>query len=192
VWYDLVTAGWPANYTTATVTANGASSYLLASGAAIMGVRNVYRVDGDRRVHVPRLDESDKAAVLAPGVTNARAYEVLVGLTGTVVRLYPSSVSGSYEVEYLAEPLDFTNDADTWAGPGRSDQLICLQAAAKGCRKESRRADAADLLSDYRTLLERVIATAAWVDLRNPARIRDTNTPPLGDGSDFDVYRGDY
>lgn len=31
VWYDLVTAGWPVDYTTATITATGAASYLIAA-----------------------------------------------------------------------------------------------------------------------------------------------------------------
>jgi hypothetical protein len=110
---------------------------------------------------------------------------------GLVLRLYPPTVTGNYRVEFIPEPLDFSDDASPeWRGPARSDELIVLRTAAKGCRKEGRRGDAADLLSDYRELLERVQASASWVDQRNPARIRDVNAGVARDAFDYPVGRG--
>jgi hypothetical protein len=188
VWYDLVTAGWPVQYATATVTATGATQYLLASGAGIFSVRSVWRVEGTRRTPVERVDESTKAAQLSAPLNAASAsYEVLVDPTGTVIRFFPL-VSGTFEVEYIAEPVDFSADADYWRGPMRSDELIVLRAAAKGCRKEGRRGDAADLLSDYKELLEKVKDSASWVDQRNTPRIRDVMGSQRRDPFDYPIY----
>lgn len=152
-----------------------------------MGVRAVYLVQGTNRTPVPRLDESRKAGLLSQaGVDGSLArYEILQDTTGTVVRFYPA-VSGTFEVEYIAEPVAWTADSDTWNGPARSDELICLHAAAKACRKEGRRGDAADLLQDYAQLLEQVLAAASWVDMRNPPTIRDVMTEARrGDAFDY-------
>ncbi len=95
---------------------------------------------------------------------------------GTVLRLYPSDCTGSIRVDYLPDPVAFANDAAVWSGPGRSDQLICLWVAARGCRKEGRRADAADLMQDYAELLAKVASTASWLDQKNPPMIRDVDS----------------
>lgn len=161
-------------------------------GTDTFSVRAVYCVEGGIRTPIPRVDESKKAGLLSQtSLTRACAYEVLVGSTGTVIRLYPA-VSGTYEVERLDMPLPLALDADVWAGPARSDQLIVLYAAAKGCRKEGRRGDAADLLSDYATLLEKVTASASWVDQRNPAKIRDMMAERRRDPFDYDIGGGGF
>jgi hypothetical protein len=188
VWFDLVTAGWPVNYATQTLTATGAAQYALASGAAVTSVRAVYLVQGGQRTLVERIDETQKAAILSQPLTGEHArYEVLTDPSaGTVVRFYPL-VSGTFEVEYIAETGAFASDADTWFGPAGSDQMICLLAAAKGCRKEGRRGDAADLLQDYAIQLEKVLSRANWVDQRNVPRIRDVMGARLRDTFDFNA-----
>lgn len=193
-WYDLVTAGWPVNYTSQTVTATGAGQYVLASGAALFSVRSVFRIDGASRTPLPRLDESIRGELLSSvGQNQALAYEVLVDPTlGHVIKLYPAAATGSVLVEYIAEAGPFSGDADTWNGPARSDQLIQYRAAAKGCRKEGRREDAKDLLDDYAELLEKVIASASWVDQRNPPRIRDVGRGVLRDPFAYQVMGTDY
>lgn len=141
----------------------------------MFSVRAVYHVLGSQRTPIPRIDESRKAGILSSvGQQQPSAYEVLVDPTaGTVVRVFPTSSTGTMEVEYLAEIPKFTGDADTWYGPVGTDTLVALKAAARGCRKEGRLQDASVLLDDYREALASVIDCAAWVDQRNPAKIRD-------------------
>lgn len=175
---DLVTAGWPVNYATQTISANGSAQYQIASGAPVFSVRAVWHVQGGNRTPVQRVQEDERSSLLGLATTGDQAkYEILVDATeGTVLRLYPA-VSGTFEVEYLAEVEAFADDDARWFGPAGSDELLCLLAAAKGCRKEGRRGDAADLLQDYATQLEKVINRAGWVDQRNVPRIRDVMAP---------------
>lgn len=175
MWYDLVTSGWPVNYTTQSITATGAGSYPLASGAAVFAVQAVYRVQGASREPVPRVNQSNKAAVLSSvGQAQASSYEVLVDPSaGTVLRLFPAITSGAYEVEYIAEIDGFVNDASVWYGPARSDTLLTYLAAEAGCRKEGRKVDADTLRGQYNDLLVKVKDSASWIDLRNPPKIRD-------------------
>ncbi len=56
VYYDLLAAGWSPNYTTTTVTANGATSYTLASGAQIATVQSVCYSSNGQWIPLPRYD----------------------------------------------------------------------------------------------------------------------------------------
>lgn len=175
VWRDLVIAGYPINYSVQTVTANGSAQYTVASSASVFAVKAVRYVQGSQRLPIPRINEAQKATIMSSvGQPQASAYEVLVDPSvGTVIRFYPQAVSGSYEVEYLPDLPVFSSDSDTWYGPPGSDELLCLKAAAKGCRKEGRTQDADELMKDYRAMLDSLRTSASWVDLRNPATIRD-------------------
>jgi hypothetical protein len=85
---------------------------------------------------------------------------------------------------------DFSGDSDTWNGPGRTDSLIQLYAAERGCRKEGRIQDAKGLRETYEVLLDKVISSASWLDMRNPARIRDVmgrDVLPARDPFDYNV-----
>jgi hypothetical protein len=186
VWADLVTSGWPVNYTTQSISATGAAGVQHVITGTVFSVQAVYRVDTGRRVPVPRVDPQARQTSNSTGI--ATSYEILVDPSaGTVLRFFPP-VAGSFEVEYITEPAAFANDADTWNGPPRTDELIMLQAAAKGCRKEGRRGDAQDLLADYAEILQSVKDTASWVDQRNPAKIRDVM--PFGIRDEFDYPVG--
>jgi hypothetical protein len=92
VWYALVMAGWPVQYTTQTIPANGSAQYTIASGAAILGVQAVYYSSGGIRTEVTRLDPSDKAGVLSlAGQEIAAGYEVRNDpASGVVLRLFPA------------------------------------------------------------------------------------------------------
>jgi hypothetical protein len=184
VWFDLVGAGWPANYTSQTITATGASQYQIASGAAVLGVQGVYWVQGTLRYQMQRLDPSFKAEVLSAPTQQAVYYELLVDATqGTVIRFYPNAASGSYQVDYIPEIAGFSNDSDVWYGPARSDELLVIRAAEKAMKKEgpARLQEAAGLRSEYGEVFEKVTNAASWVDMRNTARIRDTQRSAVRD-----------
>lgn len=192
VWRALIQAGWPVNYTTESITADGTGSYALASGAAVFSVQAVYRLDSSLRSFVPRVNQAQKASKLSQENTQYPSYEILTDpSSGTVLRLYPAGSTGSFEVEYIAEPATWTADADTWYGPVGSDELVALRLGAWACRKEGRVADARELLSLYQMELESVLTSASWVDQRNVPMIRDelNLSNSRRDLSDYDIAR---
>lgn len=196
VFYDLVQAGWPINFTTSTltITTTGAGFTGLVPGVAnIAFIRGVYYVQGSTVTELRRLNEGNRASLLsAPSSSLPGYYSILIDPTsGVVVEILPRS-SGSYRLEYITEFAGFIDDTTSWYGPARSDELIVIRAAIKGCRKEDNEQAARALEAEYERLLERVTSMASWLDMRNPATIRDVGldgSTGMGrrDPFDFDV-----
>lgn len=178
-WFDLVAAGWPANFSTTTVTANGTGPYQIAGGAAVLGVRSVMYNFGGQFWPLRRINPGKEAMLrsLNNQTQYASFYEVRQDVTnGTVVEIFPTGAQGTYRVDYIPDFPGFANDAALWQGPPRSDELVVLRAAAKGCRKEQNDPLAAEIDAEYRTLFMKVTAAASWLDMRNPAQIRDESS----------------
>lgn len=184
VWYDLLKAGYPVNFSTTIITASGATFYPLSGGnpsvtGGVVGVHGVYFIQGADYYPMERVNEGHRAALLSSTFMPsgyAGFYNVMVDPTsGIGVELLPKPVTGSYKVDYIPEWPGFASDVAVWTGPARSDQLVALKAAYYGVKKEgsARAEDAASLDSDYGKLLQNVQDTASWLDLRNPAQIRD-------------------
>lgn len=177
VFGDLVGAGFPADYTTQNITANGAASYALNSGNPIFGVVAVYQVVGSefillRRVKPEHLDALRSSQGLGTGIYPE--YEIRVSLTsGPKIELFPVTTQGTIRVDYVTEYAGFANDADVWRGPARSDEMIVVRTAIKALRKEGEERSAAALEAEYQRLFEKVVNQASWLDMRNPPTIRD-------------------
>jgi hypothetical protein len=190
VWYDLLRGGWPARVTSTTFTATGASSYtpaVLASGlvAAVVGV---YYVLNGQYMALSRL--SDRADGYSATGNQPSSYLVTAdnSASGLVIELFPRAATGTCQVDYILEFPGFTSDSTKWPGPGRSDQLVALAAAAMAMRKEGNDQGAAQLDREYAVLLQSVIEMGSWFDLRNSAVIRDVQPlTPSRDPFDFDV-----
>lgn len=190
VWFDLIRAGWPANFTTVTKTATGSNPITLGVSGTIAFIRGVFRVDGGGvYTELRRLNEGDRASLMSTTGTDASHYDVRHDPTnGPVLELLPLPTSGSYVVQYVLEFAGFANDSATWPGPARSDEMVALKAAAMGCRKEGNDQGAAQLDQEYQYLLECVQGMASWFDMRNPPVIRDVNPlQPLRDKFDYEV-----
>lgn len=192
VWYDLIQAGWPVSFTSVTKTATGVQLLPLGvSGVAF--VRGVFRLDGTTYTELRRLNEGDRAGLMSsPSSGQATQYSIVIDPTnGVCLELLPVPSAGSYRVDYVAEFAGFANDAATWFGPARSDELIVIRAAVKGCRKEDNEQAARALLAEYAELFEKVTNMASWLDMRNSAKIRDVGDAAFGmprrDAFDFDV-----
>lgn len=187
IFYDLVQAGWPVQSTSQTIVANGAASYLLAAGAPIHSITEVYYIEGTTRYALQRADE-ERMAEYRSGFNNIQAgyYRPFVDMaTGARIEFFPNPAGGSYQVLYIPEWPGFTNDADVWRGPGRSDELIVLMAAAKGCRKEGEVRDAEALEDEYGKLFVKVMNAASGFDQRNVPRIRDREGNVTRDPFDY-------
>lgn len=187
---DLVMSGWPIDYSTDTINVTSVSQRVwpIASGTSIFAVTMVYSNVGGKVGELRRVNPGHMAALRSSGVTRNSSgfYEIRVSPTqGFVVEFYPK-VIGTYFVDYIADYAGFGGvDAAVWLGPARSDELIVLKAASKGVKKEGRVPDGQALDAEYRDLLVKVKELAGWVDLRNPAQMRDAM--PTMDTFSFDA-----
>jgi hypothetical protein len=170
VWRRLLAAGWKPSRTLVTITATGASSYVL--GTDVYTVESVYWAQGTNyRCPLARLKPEDMGSALS--LTGpAFAYEITGGVTTpTAISLYPNAASGTYEVRYIPRFAGFLTDADPWYGPDGSDELIILTAAMDGAAKED-----ADLTSLNKRLMDRwaeVLDGAQWQDGQGQQLVRD-------------------
>lgn len=186
VWFDLVQAGWPVSFSAVIKSATGTNPITLGVGT-IAFVRGVYRIEGGTFIELQRLNEGDRASLMSTAGNQASHYNIMYDATnGAVLELLPCPTSGSYRVEYTTEFAGFANDAATWPGPARSDELVALKAAAMGCRKEGNDQGAEQLDREYGRLMHDVQAMASWFDLRNPPKIRDVNAGLFGPRDPFD------
>lgn len=187
VWYALVGAGWPVDFSTTNITANGAASYTVVAGTGL--VQAVYASVGGILQLMRRVDPSDISALRsATSAATAGYYEVRINAAaGLIIEFFPRPTSGAYRVDYIPDHPGFASDSDKWYGPGGSDELIVLAAAAKALRKEGENEDAAQLDREYAVLLEQVATRANWVDMRNPPKIRDVHSSDLRLGFDYQV-----
>lgn len=172
VWYDLIESGWPINFTvgTVTMTANPTDC-----GFDAAFVRGVFYNDGGAWRELPRLPEDKRADYMATGSGRAEYYDIRIDPTnGPALWLFPPQTSGSYVVHYVGEHPGLAADGTSWYGPARSDELVVLRAAAKGCRKENNDQAAAQLDKEYDMMLDSVKRMASWFDMRGGAgTIRD-------------------
>ena len=169
-------AGWPANFSTTTVTANGTGPYQIAAGAPVLGVRAVFYNFGGQFWPLRRINPGKEALLrsLNNQTQYASFYEVRQDVSqGTVVEIFPTMAQGTYRVDYIPDFTGFASDGALWQGPPRSDELVVLAAAAKMCKKEQNDALAKEIMAERAELFRKVTAAASWLDMRNPAQIRD-------------------
>lgn len=190
---DLVMSGWPMDYTTATITTNGTSvRYSIGETTPVFAVTMVYTLFGNQFTELRRVNPGHVAALRSTGASSgfSRYYEARTGIAGAVIEFYPR-VAGTYFVDYISDFPGFSDDLMVWNGPPRSDELLVLKAAAKGCRKEGRVPDANALDGEYTQLLLKVKELASWYDMRNPAEMRDSRplTEPFS-FRDVDYFAG--
>lgn len=179
VWADLIQAGWPINFTEASITATGALTYQVAAGQNIYSVVGVYYKQGQDYYVLRRLNQGKYAQLRSlQGVTGyAEFYDLRLDPTqGLVIEFLPHPTSGSYFVDYVAEYPGFAGDSDTWYGPVGSDELIALRTAIKAMTKEGQFADAAEVMKEYETRKAEVMSRVSVLDMRNPAMIRDVSS----------------
>lgn len=157
-----------------------------AGSAQVFGVNGVCRSDAIR-TPLRRLDEGSRES-LETGTGLPTAYEVVMTATGAQLRVYPPTATGTVIARVLREHAGLEADTDRWYGPARSDELIVLKAAAKGCRKEGNDQGAAQLDREYMLLLEKVQNMASWMHMRHAPVIRDVGDQFMRrDPFDYDV-----
>lgn len=195
VWYDLLQAGWPVNFSTVTKTATSTSFIPLSVSGTVAAIRGVYFYSSDgTTMELRKLNEGDRAGMLSiPGTDRASRYDYRIDATsGPGIELFPHVSAGSYKVDYILEHPGFSGDSDVWYGPARSDELLVIRAAMKGAAKEQNSDLVRQLMQDYSVLMSQVQAMASWADMRNSASIRDVGNPlrTPRDPFDFDVDTG--
>jgi hypothetical protein len=193
-WGELLTAGWNPGYTSTAFTANASLKYYPGSGATdILGIAGVYGTYAGQVYELRRLNQGDLAKMRA--ITTGQYsthYEVSWdAANGLQVELFPHIAGGSYTVDYIPDHPGLANDATSWFGPARSDELIVLDVAAKALRNEGSDRDAWVLEKERDKLLVTCQTLASWIDMRNPAMIRDVgnsvSNPSFRDGFDYET-----
>lgn len=190
VWGDLLQAGWPLDYVTATITATGAATYAVGAGVNIFGIVGVFYTQGLDTYELKRVNQGNIASLRSQQAQSNRAgfYELRVSATsGLVIELYPRPTSGTYTVNYSPDHPGLPSDVSIWYGPNRSDELVCLKVAAKALHQEGMDQDSIVLETEYTQLLAKVQNQATWLDMRNPAMIRDVRSQPSLSAFDFPV-----
>lgn len=177
VFGDLVTSGWPPDFSTTTIAYNGSSTgQAVGGGADVLSIVGVWIDIGGQRMELKRINEGDRARLTstAQGGSYPEYYDYRVGTSGPVVYLFPRKAATVY-VDFIPDHTGLAADATVWRGPIRSDELVVLASARKGVLKEgeARSADAKRLKEEYDELLQKVKTLASWADMRNPAMIRD-------------------
>ena len=185
VWYALWGAGYPANFVSTQITATNSPFYPLTGStvpptAEVAGLHGVYFLQGADFYPLHRLNEGKRAALRSSsympsgfsGFYDARVDPV----AGPGVEFLPKPASGTYQVDYVQAFPGFGGDAAVWYGPGRSDEVIALLAAAQAMRKEGRHQAGQEAAAEAKEVLEQVMRQASWFDLRNAATVRDVNS----------------
>lgn len=193
VWYDLIRAGWPATIRNTSFTAGAADTYnpvLTAQGYAAVVV-GLYLLEGGNYTPLKRINEGDRAAAYSQSGSRPTHYTITMDNSddGIIVELYPLRSTGTIRIDYILDFPGFSGDSAIWPGPARSDELVALKAAMMAMRKEGNDQGAAQLEREYREVLQAVQELSSWVDMRQPAMIRDVGDP-LGlprSAFDFDI-----
>lgn len=178
VWYDLIRSGWPISFTQVQATTSTVSTLPLATAFSVSAtpafIRGVYCLRGTTYNELKRINEGDRAMLLTSG--EPTHYDVRIDPSaGMVIEVLPFAAGYTIAVDYIAEYPGLPNDASVWYGPARSDELIVLRAAIKGCRKEGNDQGARFLEGEYAGLMQSVQDMASWVNMRAPAMIRDVS-----------------
>lgn len=198
VWYDLIKSGWPISFSTASATTTG--SFLpLATSFSVTGsvafIRGVYWYDGTTYYELRRMNEGDRSTLYSVQGQTPAVYDVRIDATSGIGIEVPGAGAGyTVKVEYVGEWPGFTGDSTVWPGPARSDELVVLKAAIKGCRKENNDQSAQFLAQEYEYLKECVQEMASWTNMRHAAMIRDVrgSLGPSRLPGDYNVYGPDY
>lgn len=193
VFGDLVTSGWPPDFSTTTIAYNGSpTGQAVGGGADVFGIVGVWAPFGGQVLELKRINEGDRAALTSPNSVSsypAEFYDFRVGASGPVIYFFPR-IAGTYLVDYIPDHTGLASDGAIWRGPTRSDELLVISTARKAVLKEGqpRHADAAVLKAEYDELLDKVKRLASWADMRNPAMIRDnTNRMQRFNAFDYDA-----
>lgn len=189
-WYDLVGSGWPINFATVDK-ALGANPITIGISGTVAFIRGVFFINGGQYFELKRVQEGDRAGLLG-GSGQPAQYDVRIDpAVGPVLEILPPQSSGSCRIEYILEHPGFAADSTEWYGPARSDELIVLRSAAKGCRKEGNDQGAGQLEKEYSMLLDKVQQMASWFNMRHSTTIRDVGdqfTSRSPSGFDYDIY----
>ena len=201
VWYELIQAGWPISFSTTTGVAKNSFMPLSQTPFSVVGtiafIRGVYWYSGGQYYELRRLNEGNRADLLSSlGSTNPTYYDVRIDPTyGIGIEVLPTAFAGqTIKVDYILEWPGFSGDSTVWPGPARSDELVVLSSAMKGCRKEGNDQGAAQLQQEYQYVLQCVQNMASWANMRHSALIRDVG-PVAGAArlpGDFNIYGPDY
>jgi hypothetical protein len=167
----LVRAGVLLPKSTQTVTASGASPYALATTTFV--ILGVYRVVGNQRIPLSRLQESEYDLARTLTGAEARIYDVTVTPTGApTLVLYPNVSSGTYEVRYVPAFTDLTSDVDVLVWPYEAEELVVVDAAIKCAAKEGQ--DVRQLTAERARLEQLLYDTLSARDATQPGAIQDT------------------
>lgn len=171
VYRRLIAAGWNPSRTTISITATGATSYVL--GTDVHSVTSVQRLDGSLyRPPLTRLKPEELPGLQSLGSSFATCYSLTGGVTTpTAIELYPTPTSGSYEVRYTPRFAGFLSDSDPWYGPDGSDELIILTAAIESCALEY--GDTSQLERKLESRWNEVVDGAQWQDAQGQQTVRD-------------------
>jgi hypothetical protein len=191
---DLVLAGWPMDYDTATVITNSATRVYALGATNVLATTMVYTISGGQVSELKRVNPGHVPLLRSTGANGgiSRFYEVRSSLTlGPVIELFPP-VGGTYFVDYIQDWPGFVTDGGNpvWNGPARSDELITLRAAEKAVRKEGRSSDGDRLTVEYDKLLVKVKDLAGRFDMRNPAQMRDEASTLTTNAWNGDMFAG--
>ena len=194
VWSLLLQSGWPIDYTTSSITANGAATYTIhaASPPDVAMVAGVYYIQGTDVYELKRVNTADIASLRSVQAASNRPmyYEIRFNPTsGAVIEFFPRPNAGTFEVRYYTDFTGFASDATNWNGPARTDELIAIGVAIKALRNEGDNPAADQLEKEWMILLDEIQHSVAWLDARSAPLIRDAG--PAGPNTsyfDYPVY----
>lgn len=192
VFGDLVQAGYPIMETTVGINTTAFNEiYPIQAGALIHGVTGVFGTLGGQTYELKRLHRDQEATMNSIRANQCTHYMVRVdAISGDVgVSFFPAPFGGSYKVSYIPGWAGFANDATVWPYMARTDELVVLLMAAKGCRKEGEVQDAQALDREYKELWDKVLVSLTNIDMRNALVMRDVEGTRSFDSFDYFVDR---
>lgn len=192
VFADIVAAGYPIMETSTSINTNTGFNeiYPISTGTEIHKVTGVFGTIGGMAYELKRLQRDQEAAMQSITSNQCTHYLARVNpQTGDVgISFFPRPSGGSYIIQYILDWPGFTNDGSVWPYAARTDELIVLMAAAKGCRKEGEISDAEVLEHEYQSLWERVVQSIGSLDMRNGEVIRDVQGGSTATRGPFDYF----
>lgn len=185
VWRKMVAIGWKPAQNVLHMDATGTGG-LFAFGERVAVVDTIFPVNSFTSTapigpELRRVKPEDLPILLSaqPSSSFATHYDLQSGSTSIApgslslaIKLYPVPTSGFYTALYQPQFAGFVNDSDIWAGPEGSGELIILQSAIEGARKEG---DPADIIPSLQKQLDartqEVVDYASF--LFDPQTVRD-------------------
>lgn len=168
------------NETLDTITADGSTSYTLASD--FYSLIGVWRVEGDVRIRLTRYNERFRPGSVAGPASEYR----MVGMT---VVLYPKPASGTYELVYVPVPSTLSADGDVLDGVLGWEELVVIDASIRVLEKEE--ADTSGLRQDKAIMLQRVKDESEAVEFTEGVTIQNVRyTSRVYEEGDYVGRRG--